>query len=585
MKRIVPILLLLMASLVYAQPTPEPRATITAIEPGQTSTVTIVLDIPDGYHAQSHKPLSDNLIPFEVSLTPSTGISVGEIVYPTGETKNYPGIGLMSVYGGAVKVAVPITIAADAQIDQLSLSADVSYQICNDAGTCFAPQTKTVNVIVPTTPGAGLPAPPSQSASVLPQRVGIFGYQFDLTSIWVVLPIGMVVGLLFNVMPCVLPVLPLKAMGFYEASQHDRRRALMFGLLFSAGLIAIFVGLAAFVLVSKTLLGTHFQWGQWFAYAPFVWGMTIVLVLLGISMLGAFTVQIPNSLYGLNFRHDTLSGNFLWGALTALLSTPCTAPMFAGLVTWSIGQPIAMGVAAMLSVGIGMALPYLFLSAFPELARSFPRTGPASELVKQAMAFPLLGTAAWLAGPRIVGDPQHWWIVVAVAIWGALFVMIRAAQILKSSLSVLMTTLVTVLVVGAVLVVAIRFNGIGDGGVANSSSNNELWQKYSDQSLTTALEKGRPVIVKFTASWCANCQVIEATVYRNPATLSQLRSRNVILIKADLTRSDAPGWKKLNDLGYTGIPLTALYLNATDKPILLDSLYTESDLLAKLPAK
>jgi thiol:disulfide interchange protein DsbD len=273
-------------------------------------------------------------------------------------------------------------------------------------------------------------------------------------------------------------------------------------------------------------------------------------------MLGAFAVRVPTSLYGLSFRHDTYSGNVSWGALTALLSTPCTAPMFAPVLGWSAAQPVMWGFVAMLSVGVGMALPYFVLSAFPEAARSFPRTGPASELVKQALAFPLLGTAAWL---------------------------IRAAQILKSSTGILVTSALSVMIVGACVYVAISFSPISTGPAIATELRPGVWNEYSDETLAAARAKG-PVIVKFTASWCANCQVIEATVFKNDQTLATVRERGAYLIKADLTKSSAPGWARLNALGQTGIPLTAIYLPGKDQPILLDSLYSSSDLLAALPA-
>jgi len=585
-------LVMLLATFALAQPKPDPKATLSPdpLVPGQNATLTIRVDIPAGFHAQSNEPLDENLIPFKVVVNANDGLTVGKIQYPLAETKTYPAIGAMSVFGGEVTVTVPLTVDAGADVVQLSLSAAVTYQICDDAGSCFAPQTRTIEILKsssasPTAlPPPTLPVPTLPPPTVVSPEVGLFGYSVSLSSFWVAIPVAMVIGLLFNVMPCVLPVLPLKAMGFYEASQHARGRAIAFGAAFSIGLIAVFVALAIFVLASRTLLGQHFQWGQWFAYAPFVWGMTIVLVLLGMSMLGAFMIPVPTALYGLSFRHDTMTGNFLWGVLTALLSTPCTAPMFAGLITWAVGQPIALGVVAMLAVGVGMALPYFILSAFPQIARRFPRTGPASELVKQAMAFPLLGTAAWLIGPRIVEDPAHWWLVVAVAVWGAMFVMIRAAQILKSSGGVLVTTALSVLVVGATVLVAIRFNPIEGTSASSVSASGETWTKYSDEALANALQSGQPVVVKFTASWCANCQVIEATVYRDDQTLAELHRRGVILIKADLTTSDAAGWKQLNALGFTGIPLTAIYLPGSDKPHLFDAIYTSQDLLAALPA-
>ena len=113
--------------------------------------------------------------------------------------------------------------------------------------------------------------------------------------------------------PCVLPVLPLKAIGFYEASQHNRTRTLLLGFAFSCGLVAVFAVLGLVILLSKSLFGSQIQWGQQFSHPWFVWGVAVVLALLGLGMFGAFSVNLPTSVYGMDFRHDTISGNVMWG--------------------------------------------------------------------------------------------------------------------------------------------------------------------------------------------------------------------------------------------------------------------------------
>jgi thiol:disulfide interchange protein len=566
-------LILSLVAPVLAQPAPEPRASVGPLAPGASTEVVIAVDIPDGYHAQSNKPLDENLIPFEVALDPSPGLTVGEIRYPPAEMKAYPVIGEMSVFGGEVRVVVPISVSADADVNALSLSATVTYQICDDKGTCYAPQTKAVQVIgtavdASAPPVAVAPTPANGAAPPYGEREAK-----QIKSLWFALGTSVLAGLLFNVMPCVLPVLPLKALGFYEASQHSRERSMMLGAAFSGGLIAVFMALALLVIASKLVFDDKLQWGQWFAYGWVVWTLSAVMLALGLSLLGAFAVRVPTYFYGLSFRHDTIAGNVQWGALTAVLSTPCTAPLFAPVMLYATAQPLWVGAAIMLGVGIGMALPYFLLSAFPELARRFPRTGPASELVKQSLAFPMLATAAWLAGPRLVGDPAHWWLVAIVIAGGAGFIIARAVQLLKSGAGVVVTSAIALAIVGGTVAWAASWN---------HATWSNGWIEYSDDALARERAKNVPVVVKFTASWCANCQVVEATVFRDADTLAKLSARNVSLIKADLTLSKAPGWPALNRLGYTGIPLTAVYLPGQDEPILLDSIYTTSDLFAAL---
>src|SRR5207249_1206323 len=140
-----------------------------------------------------------------------------------------------------------------------------------------------------------------------------------------------VIGIIFNVVPCVLPVVPLKAMGFYEVSQHNRAKCLLLGIVFSIGLVASFAVLGLLVLVYR-----KFSWGEQFSNVYFLTGIVVLLAVMGAGMLGAFNVGLPTSIYRITPRHDTYTGNFLFGVLTAVLSTPCTFGMFFGLMIWAV---------------------------------------------------------------------------------------------------------------------------------------------------------------------------------------------------------------------------------------------------------
>src|SRR5439155_25068290 len=193
-----------------------------------------------------------------------------------------------------------------------------------------------------------------------------------------------------------------------EAAQHNRGKSFALGLVFSLGLIAVFAILALVVLVF------HFaSWGSLFSEGWFVWSLVALLIVLAAGLLGGWNLSLPLGVYTFEPKHDTFGGNFFWGALTAVLATPCTAPLLPPVLAWASLQPAAIGVIAMLMVGVGMALPYLILSALPEIARKFPRTGPWAELFKQMMGFLLIAAAAYFAGGRLVHGPQFWWLVVA----------------------------------------------------------------------------------------------------------------------------------------------------------------------------
>jgi thiol:disulfide interchange protein DsbD len=332
------------------------------------------------------------------------------------------------------------------------------------------------------------------------------------------------------------------------------------------------------VLLSKSIFGSQITWGQQFSYPWFVWGVAAVLGALGFGMLGAFSVNLPTSIYGLDFRHDTLSGNFLWGCLTAVLSTPCTAPLFPPVLGYALTLPRIEGFLLVTIVGCGMASPYLLLSAFPEVARRFPRTGAFSELVKQMMGFLMLGSAAFFAGLELVGEPNQWWVVFAVAVWACLYLVARTTQIAKSSTALYISTFMAVAILGGSLVLALRLT---DAFPAQSgtSDNQVTWATYSPHALADARASHKIVLVDFTANWCLNCKYVESTVYHDPRTLNALRHLGVVTMKADLTDHDAPGWELRNQLGSEGIPYTAVYLPDAAQPVGLASIYTTDTLL------
>jgi thiol:disulfide interchange protein len=573
---------------------------LSALPAGQTAVAAIVFDVAPGYHAQSHTPLNDkgvNYIAFNVKMDGNPALEFLDPIFPPGRIENSLTLGMQSVYTGQIVVFVPIRIKADAPIGDTTISGTIIWQACN-SNTCFAPERKPFTISThivsamqsvnpadtklfsqfdqsvfakgATTAPATLPAEVVQTLSNAPSTsatIDIFGYSFSLGSgnILLALPVALGTGILFNLMPCVLPVIPLKAIGFYEVSKHSRGRCLFLGLVFSAGLLAVFVVLALLLVALKSL-----SWGQQFSNGWFIWGIVILLTIMAMGMFGLFEVVLPDSISNLTPSHDSAGGNFAFGILAALLSTPCTAPMFAGLLAWAVAQPVAMGMFAIITVGVGMALPYLALSAFPNLARKVPRTGPWSLVLKQMMGFLLLAVAVYFAGGRLVASREFFWGVFAVVAAGMLFMVIRTIQLSKrvGPRGISLAVAVIVVLVSCQITIGL------------TEKTDLDWQPYSQQAFENARASGQPVLVEFTANWCGNCLALEETVYHDHKAISALHQAKMILLRADLTDSDAPGWKVLNDLNPGGgIPLTAIYWPRNPQPSKLTSLYTTGNLL------
>ena len=600
---------------------------VSGLKPGEKAMAAVVLDIKPGFHAQSRTPSQDFYIKFDAKADEHPALVFGEVIYPEGHVEEYPALGKMNVYVGRTVVYLPIEVKPDAQPGETKITGRLRYQICDDQ-LCFPPESSKFEIVTnvvgkdeavtpaevelfkdvkvadaapAATSPAGTAPPaegnPSTASTTAPSRapatapavteipppdeISSAGLEGSQWSFGKAMGAAFLAGLLFNIMPCVLPVLPLKASGFYEAAGHSRRRSIMLGLVFSLGLIAVFGVLALFILVFKFI-----TWGDLFQQGWFIWSIVIVLVALAFSLFGAYTFRLPVGAYSFEPRHDTVSGNFLLGGLTAILATPCTAPFLPPLLLWAALQPAAVGTMGFLMVGVGMASPYLFLSATPELARKFPRTGPWSDLFKQMMGFLMLAAAAYFAAGRLIDGPEFHWFVVAVVAVAALYLVARTVQLSKDAVPVAVSSSLAILLLGASLAWTARVTGLGAQPtvqVAGAGNAKTEWVAYSGDKFEALRREGRPVLVKFTANWCATCQVVEGTVFKDPAVWDSLAKHDVVAMKVDLTNEDAPGKDlllKLNPAG--GIPLTAIFSANLRQPIVLSSIYQSDALLTAL---
>lgn len=572
------------------------KATVTtevnykSLPASQAGVLAVVVDIPSGFHAQSHTPSQPTFIAFKVTPTADASVQWSEPIYPPGKDESYPSLGVLNVYTGKLIVFVPFQLTTEAKPGPLKLAATVVYQLCDDKA-CYAPQRPKVEADV-TVLAAGEKAirsdsatfanyKPTEGATSKPATTQATAAPSATKTPWSIgtaLGAALLAGLLFNIMPCVLPVLPLKAVGFYEASQHNRAKSFALGVVFSLGIITVFAALSLLVLVFHAL-----KWGDLFSYWWFVWLIIVpLLTFMGFGMLGGWTLALPLGVYRFEARHDTFAGNFFWGILTSILATPCTAPLLPPLLLWATLQPVVLGVLSIVTVGVGMALPYLLLSAMPEVARKFPRSGPWTELFKQMMGFMLLASATYFAAGRLIHGTDFWWAVLAVVAIASLFLVARTVQLSKDARPVGIAATLAVILFGGTLWWTATITGFASG--SSAAAIDSSWQSYSEQDFKKLRDAKQPVLVKFTANWCATCQYIEGTVFRDPKVWQALKQQNTTAIKVDFSdNSDAPGKDLLISLNPAGgIPLTAIYLPGSDTPIVLSSVYTTRELLEAL---
>jgi len=342
-----------------------------------------------------------------------------------------------AVHEGVFTVYLPMSVAADAKPGAVEIPIRVGFQACDENG-CLAPSGYDL-VARFTIAAAPAAAPANEAFGAFDPSVyarirsgekpsellefNLFSWKFSIdprgTGLLVLLLIAAAGGFILNFTPCVLPVIPLKIMGLAQAAQGSRAKCFALGFTMSLGVVAFWM-----------LLGTLMATVQGFTSANQLFQMPWFTILVGvvisamaIGMAGFFSVKLPDWVYMVEAKHDSYGGSFLFGIMTAVLSTPCTAPLMGTAVAWSTTQGVATILAVFAAVGVGMALPYLVLSAYPNLVDRMPRSGPSSDLIKQVMGLLLLAAGAYFAGAGISGllvtppEPPgkaYWWAVTVL---------------------------------------------------------------------------------------------------------------------------------------------------------------------------
>ena len=369
-------------------------------------------------------------------------------------------------------------------------------------------------------------------------------------------------GLLLNLMPCVLPVLSLKAFGFLKDAGLDAASRRRQGLLYAAGVVVSFWALAG-VLLALRAGGQGLGWGFHLQSPRFVLVLIGLFVLLAANLWGFF--EVGGRLVGVAAERGRSWGAFGGGVLATVVATPCTAPFMGTAIGVALAQPVPVALAVFTSLALGMAFPYWLLTVVPAAGRWLPRPGPWMGRVKIVLGFFLLATAGWLLwvlyrqSPAAVGPAAALGAALGVAAW-AYGQKQRGLRFRWSA-----TTLAAVLAMGAWAWMA-----AGTGAVSSSESG--LWETYSPERVAQLEKEGRPYFIDFTATWCLTCQVNKKTTLEKPETLALFRESNVALLRADWTNRDETIARALAGWGRSGVPLYVL--KGRGAPALLPALLT-----------
>jgi thiol:disulfide interchange protein DsbD len=376
--------------------------------------------------------------------------------------------------------------------------------------------------------------------------------------------LGLIAGILLNLMPCVLPVVSLKfsalmAVTAMTDKQAQAKAFRLYCLVFAAGVMAWFLVLA--VLVGCAGLA----WGEMFQNPFVITALALLLFLLGLSLFGVFSLPVFD-LKVSSPSHPHWQA-FAGGMLATLLATPCSGPMLGGVLGWALRQPLPVLTLCIVSVGIGMSLPYGVLAFFPRLVHLLPRPGNWTRRLEQLLGFFLMGSVAYLVSLL----PAEWVPAFLMNMFAIAFAAWLWGQIGHLGASTLRRCIARVL---AALIVALA---LWWGKI--SLQTDVAWEPFDPVVFSEILGKD-PLLVEFTADWCPSCKALEHTTL-NETRMARLRERyKMRTIRVDMTRDAEIGKELLKSLGSGSIPVLALFPKgeASKKPLVLRDIITPSQL-------
>ena len=398
-------------------------------------------------------------------------------------------------------------------------------------------------------------------------------------SIWGWLLYAFIGGLILNIMPCVLPVIALKILGFVSQSREHPRRVRTLGLIYTLGVLTSWLVFAGIIIGLKAA-GQKVGWGFQFSNPQFIVVLAIIVTFVALNLFGVFEITLSGGAMsaagGAASRHGG-TGAFMNGVLTTVLATPCTAPFFGAALGFAIAQPTHIIVLIFVTVGLGLALPYLLLSWNPAWLKFLPRPGAWMERFKIAMGFPMLMTALWLLNltTTFYGD-RSWWLAMFLVFGGAAawvfgtFVQRGGARRgLAAGFAVLL------LVSGYVWALESELHWRSPEVDSGKSSGLALapkgypWRVWSPETLAQARTNNRPVIVDFTAKWCQTCNIIVKPALGSASVRAKLKEFDAIALLADYTTLPPIISEELGRYGRAGVPLVLVFPKDASKPALI----------------
>lgn len=575
-----------------------------SVTPGETLQVAVLFDVSEGWHAYAEGEGEAAGLPVEISWELPKGFEVGKVRH-TPSAPLETDFGLANVYEGQGAFLAEVKIPQDLSLKEpLVLKANVTWMAC---GTSCVPGNTPLQVTLSVSEKAGAENPLWQKTAApllsklpdqdLNQVVGgtdqllLETSSFSWAEFGLALLTALIGGLLLNLMPCVLPVISFKIMGFITLANDSRRQILLHSLAFFWGVI-ISYWLLAGLLLSLRAYGESVGWGFQLQEPIFVGALALSLFIFAMSLFGLFELgtgigalagqhSVRQSAESSNFKK--LAGSFLNGALATAVATPCTGPFLGTTLGFTVTLPTIFAMAIFTMMGVGMALPYLLIGCFPSLLRFLPKPGAWMVVFKELMGFIIVVTVLWLV--FVFGGLTDFMgtflllgalVIAAMACWlyGRLASPINGPWTRRVSTAIALLLLVGS---GALLMEASRQTTAS----SVEQSSDGAWVPFSTETISKLKAEGKPVFIDFTASWCLICQSNKLVLHGEEVN-KMFREKGVVTMVADWTKRDEKIAEFLMEHQRNGVPFYLLLLPGDEEPTIFPQLLTQDVLLEKL---
>ncbi len=476
----------------------------------------------------------------------AAGVAAGTPRWPEGTRYNDDYFGDQIVYFDQVDVPLPLS-RADGEPAEVRVVA--TFQGCQDGGICYPPMTRSVSLSLPAASARelALAAGAADAAGAAAPRAAAEG-----TGLLLALLMALAGGVILNLMPCVLPVLALKALSLADSGERARSHALWY----TAGVLASFLAVGALVLALRAA-GQALGWGFQLQQPLVVAVLAYVMFAVGLSLSGVFSVGLGLAGAGQSLAaRQGPAGDFMTGVLAVVIASPCTAPFMVAALAFAFTAPAALAMLVFLALGLGLALPFLLIGFVPALARRLPRPGAWMDTLKQMLAFPMYLTAVWLLW--VLGQ-QRGVDAIAIALGG--LVLLALAAWWLSRLRFRKAPLQRVLALALLLLAAwplaiVARMPVPAPATAASAEGIEPW---SPERLAELRAEGRVVFVDMTADWCVTCKANEKAVLSRAPFQDAMRAADAVFLQGDWTSADPRITEFLGAHGAVGVPFYIVY--------------------------